>query len=162
MWDAGYAGVPALIRKVEQMFLGQYRHTLDNKGRLTIPARFRELLEDGAYITQGFDRNLRLLTEETFQATFEKVNKLSMTNPAARELRRLIFSNASRVEADRVGRVLIPQFLREIAGLESEAVFVGTGDGVEIWSPEAWEEQTSLLQDADANAQRFAELDLSI
>ena len=144
------------------MFLGQYRHTLDEKGRLTIPAKFRDALSEGAYLTQGFDRNLRLLTQADFEAMAERLNHLSMTDPAIRQLRRLIFSNASEVSLDRLGRTLVPQFLREFAGLESEAVIVGVGEAIEIWSPEAWAEQERQLQDAEANAQRFAALDLTI
>ena len=144
------------------MFLGQYRHNLDEKGRLTIPAKFRDAFAEGAYLTQGFDRNLRLLTESDFNRMAEKINHLSMTDPAIRQLRRLIFANASEVQLDRLGRTLVPQFLREFAGLESEAVIVGVGEAVEIWSPETWAAQESDLQDAEANAARFAELDLSI
>ncbi|MFH1632920.1 MAG: division/cell wall cluster transcriptional repressor MraZ [Chloroflexota bacterium] len=143
------------------MFLGQYRHTLDSKGRLTIPARFRDLLAEGAFLTQGFDRNLRLLTEPAFKAIYDKVNHLSMTDPTTRQLRRLIFATASQVEIDSIGRVLIPQFLRDMAGLETEAVIVGVGEAIEIWSPEAWDEQVALMSDIDANSQRFADLDLS-
>jgi MraZ protein len=144
------------------MFLGQYHHNLDEKGRLTIPARFRDALAEGAYLTQGFDRNLRLLTQADFEVMAEKVNHLSMTNPDIRQLRRLIFANASEVQLDRIGRTLIPQFLRDFAGLDSEAVVVGVGEAIEIWSPEAWAEQEGMIQDAEANAQRFAELDLSL
>jgi len=144
------------------MFLGQYHHNLDEKGRLTIPARFREALGSGAYLVQGFDRNLRLLSEAEFNALSEKVNHMNKADPAIRQLRRLIFANASRVEFDRTGRVLIPQFLRNVAGIENEAIIVGVGNDIEIWSPEAWVEQENLLQDAETNAQRFAELDLSI
>jgi MraZ protein len=156
------SGVLPLTLKVEQMFLGQYHHNLDEKGRLTIPAKFRDVLAEGAFLTQGFDRNLRLITEADFEIMFEKINHLSMTDPAIRQLRRLIFATASDVQLDRIGRTLIPQFLRDFAGLENEAVIVGVGEAIEIWSPEAWAEQESLLQDADANAQRFAELDLSL
>ena len=74
----------------------------------------------------------------------------------------MIFATASEVQLDRIGRTLVPQFLREFAGLETEAVIVGVGEAIEIWSPEAWAEQEGLLQDAEANAQRFAELDLSL
>ena len=144
------------------MVLGQYRHNLDEKGRLTIPAKFRDAFAEGAYLTQGFDRNLRLLTESDFNLMAEKINHLSMTDPDIRQLRRLIFANASEVQLDRLGRTLVPQFLREFAGLESEAIIVGVGEAVEIWSPEAWAAQESDLQDAEANAARFAELDLSI
>jgi MraZ protein len=144
------------------MFLGQYHHNLDEKGRLTVPAKFRDALMEGAYLTQGFDRNLRLLTEFDFNLLAEKINRLSMTDPSIRQLRRLIFANASEVQLDRLGRTLIPQFLREFAGLETEAVVVGVGEAIEIWSPEAWAAQEDDLQDADANAARFAELDLSL
>ena len=144
------------------MFLGQYHHNLDEKGRLTIPAKFRDALAEGAFLTQGFDRNLRLLTEANFEAMAAQINRLSMTDPAIRQLRRLIFATASEVQLDRIGRTLVPQFLREFAGLDNEAIIVGVGEAIEIWSPEVWAEQERLLLDAEANAQKFAELDLSI
>jgi len=155
------SGVLKLTLKVEHMFLGQYHHSLDEKGRMTIPARFRELMLDGAYITQGFDQNLKLLTDSSFEAMANKVNRLSETNPKIRKLRRLFFSSADRVELDRLGRVLIPQFLRNFAGLEKEAVIVGVGESIEIWSPAFWQKQLEELSDAEENAQQFAELDLS-
>jgi MraZ protein len=143
------------------MFLGQYRHNFDAKGRLTIPARFRELLTDGAFVTQGFEQNLMVLTPPAFEAITQGVNQTSITNPTARDLKRLLFSTASRVELDGNGRILIPQFLRELAGLDSEAFLVGVGDYFEIWAPTQWEEKMSSLKDPDANAQRFVGLDLS-
>lgn len=142
------------------MFLGQYRHTLDEKGRLTIPARYRDELSGGAYVTQGFDRNLRLLTEPAFEAISQKLSQMNVTDPMNRGLRRLIFANASQVDLDRIGRILIPQFLREVAGLDGEAVIVGVGEAIEIWSPQAWDEQITILQNVEANSERFAELDL--
>lgn len=142
------------------MFLGQYRHTLDDKGRLTIPARFREELSEGAYLTQGFDQNLRLLTEPAFHAISEKLSQMKTTDPVTRELRRLVFATASQVDLDKVGRILIPQFLRDVAHLGNDAVVVGVGQVIEIWSPEAWDDQVTLLSDATANSQRFADLDL--
>ena len=143
------------------MFLGQYRHTFDEKGRLTIPARFRELLTDGAFVTQGFEQNLMVLTAPAFEIITQRVNQTSLTDPTARDLKRLLFSNADRVAPDKNGRILIPLFLREQSGLNSEAVLVGVGDYFEIWSPEQWEEKMALLSDTDANAQRFVGLDLS-
>ncbi|MBG7609419.1 MAG: division/cell wall cluster transcriptional repressor MraZ [Anaerolineae bacterium] len=151
-----------LTAKVEQMFLGQYRHNLDAKGRLTIPARFREQLAEGAYLTQGFDRNLRLLTIMAFETTYQQVGQLSMTDPTVRELRRLLFANASLVEVDRIGRILVPQFLRSVAALNVEVVIVGVGEEIEIWSPEVWEEQDKILQDSGINARRYTDLDVSI
>lgn len=144
------------------MFLGQYEHTIDEKGRMTIPARFRELLEEGAYVTQGFDSNLIVLPTAAFQQVYQRVNQLSMTDPTTRQLKRLIFSYATRIEFDKAGRILLPQFLRETAGLDGAAVVVGVGDYFEIWSVQHWSDQNNNLRDADANSQRFAALDLSL
>lgn len=144
------------------MFLGQYEHSIDDKGRMTIPARFRDLLADGAYITQGLDQNLMVIKATDFNRIYERINQISLTDTAARQLKRLIFSHADRVDVDRVGRILIPQFLREASSLGGTAVVVGVGDYFEIWSPDQWHRQNDLLQDPEANAQRFAALDLSL
>jgi MraZ protein len=143
------------------MFLGQYQHTLDNKGRLTIPARYRDLLDDGAYLTQGFDRNLMVMTVSAFEALSRKVNSMSITDSRARLLRRLLFSNGERVEVDKAGRILIPQFLRQSASLDSDAIVVGGGDYFEIWSPGHWAEQAVRLNDAESNADLFSIFDIS-
>ena len=144
------------------MFLGQYQHNIDSKGRLTIPARFRELLvAEGAYVTQGFDNNLIVLTVPSFRQISQHVNRMSMTDPMARLLKRLIFSGADLVDVDKVGRILIPQFLREAADLDGEAMIVGVGDYFEIWSPDMWQDQVNQLKDVEANAQRFMSLDLA-
>jgi MraZ protein len=144
------------------MFLGQYRHNLDSKGRLTVPARFRDLLvPEGAYVMQGFDLNLMVLPTSTFDSISRRVNRMSMTDPKTRLLRRLIFSTANYVEVDRAGRILIPLFLRETAKLESGITVVGNGDYFEIWSPELWDQQIEELQDPLSNADRFEGLILS-
>ena len=143
------------------MFLGQYAHNIDEKGRLTVPSKHRELLVDGAYITRGFDRNLMVLTSPTFERIYQRVNQLSLSDQNARLLKRMIFSNAERLEIDRAGRILIPQYLREFACLDGEALIVGAGEYFEIWSQQTWSEQTVQLENTDATAQRFAALDLS-
>jgi MraZ protein len=142
------------------MFLGQYVHNLDSKGRVIIPARFRDQLDGSVYVTQGFDRNLRLLPEDAFERIYARVTAMNSTDPVARQLRRLIFSSAQKVNLDSNGRVLIPKYLREFAGLEEEVVIVGVGEAIEMWSPEAWENENSLLNDTEANAQRFAALEV--
>jgi len=109
------------------MFLGQYQHNIDEKGRLTIPARFRDQLADGAYIIRGFDRNLMVLTPAYFETLYDRVNHMNLTDPTARLLKRLIFSGADRVEVDKAGRILLPQFLRQSASLNGDVVVVGVG-----------------------------------
>lgn len=142
------------------MFLGRYEHTIDEKGRLTIPARYRELLEDGAYVTQGFDHNLIVHPVSSFEEMSAKVNQLAFTDPVARQLKRYIFSTAERCDIDKAGRILLPQFLREIAKLDGTVMLVGAGSYFEIWSPSTWMQQNNSLQDTDATANRFAALSL--
>ena len=143
------------------MFLGQFQHNLDDKGRLMIPARFRELLAAGAFITQGFDKCLMVMTDVYFKEVYDRISAMNLTDPMARLLRRLILSNAYPVEADKVGRILVPQNLRQVITLEGEAIVAGQGEYFEVWTPAAWNEQMAQLQDLETNDQRFAMLDLS-
>ncbi len=143
------------------MFLGHYQHNLDDKGRLMIPARFRELLEGGAYITQGFDKCLMVMTEAYFIQVYERIESMNLADPIARRLRRLIISNAYAIEVDKVGRILIPQNLRAFLQLDGEAIVAGQGDYFEVWRPAEWNAEMAQLQDTEANNQRFSTLDLS-
>jgi MraZ protein len=144
------------------MFLGQYQHNLDDKGRLMIPARYRDLLAAGAYITQGFDRCLMVMTEAYFQDVYTRINSMNMADPAARMLRRLILSNAYPVDVDKVGRILVPQNLREFLGLANgELIVAGQGEYFEVWTPAEWKDQMDKVQDVEANEQRFSTLDFS-
>jgi len=144
------------------MFLGQFQHNLDDKGRLMIPARYRDLLAAGAYITQGFDRCLMVMTDAYFNEMYAIINSMNMADPTARMLRRLILSNAYPVEVDKVGRVLVPQNLRQFLGVESgELTVAGQGDYFEVWAPADWREQMNHVQDVQANEQRFATLNLA-
>jgi len=144
------------------MFIGQYQHNLDDKGRLMIPARFRELLEGGAYITQGFDKCLMVLTDAYFKQVYERIEAMNLADPTARLLRRLILANAYPIVADKVGRILVPQNLRAFLGIENgELIVAGQGEYFEVWTPVLWSEQMTQLQDTEANNQRFSTLDLS-
>ena len=125
------------------MFFGQYEHSIDEKGRMTIPARYRELMADGAYITQGFDQNLMVLTLPVFEQIVQRINETSITDPLARQLKRLIFANADQVVLDKAGRILLPTFLRDSAHLGNSIVVVGNGAYFEIWSQERWLEQSA-------------------
>lgn len=143
------------------MFLGQYDHTLDEKGRLTIPSAFRAALAGGAFLSQGFDHNLMVLTAEYFQQVYHRLNAMSITDPSARLLRRLLLSTAYPAEVDKTGRILLPQPLRQFIEIETEAVLVGQGEYFEIWTPAEWTLQMQALQAAEANTARFQALDLS-
>jgi MraZ protein len=142
------------------MFLNQYQHSFDDKGRLTIPAKFRTLPADGAFVIQGLDRNLLVLPPEVFKIVYDRLAALSLTDPSARLLRRIILGNAQQVIPDGAGRINLSDNLIEYAGLKNDVVFVGVGEFFEIWAPSLWQEQNSQVNDAETNNQRFAALDI--
>jgi len=101
------------------------------------------------------------MTDVYFKQVYERISAMNLADPMARLLRRLILSNAYPVEADKVGRILVPQNLRQVITLESEAIVAGQGEYFEVWTPAAWNDQLAQLQDIETNNQRFAALDLS-
>ena len=141
------------------MFLGRYEHNLDAKGRMAVPARFRDALAEGLVLTRGIDRCLALYPMAAWQPLAEKVSALPLTDADARNFRRLVFSAASDLTLDGQGRMLIPAELRRYAEIEREALVVGVDTSIEIWSPQRWAEvETSLDVDGAEIAQRLASL----
>jgi MraZ protein len=149
------------MEESEHMFLGKFVHSFDDKKRLTVPAKFREPLAGGAFVIQGLDKNLMVLTVQAFETVYQRVMAMNLMDPAARALRRLILGNAAQLELDSAGRILIPQDLRVLVSLENEAILVGQGDYFEVWAPANWKEQETQLQGAADNSQRFSTLDVS-
>lgn len=143
------------------MFFGQYAHNLDAKGRMTIPANFREQTLEGVFVTEGFDKNLSVYSKQDFEAIASNLSKTSLTNPASRELRRKIFSNSAELAYDPAGRILVPARLREMAGIKSSVVIVGIGDSFELWAVEAWKAQELRLNDPNADENRWQAFDLT-
>lgn len=143
------------------MFLGQYRHTLDSKDRLTVPARYRDELAEGGFMMKGFDNNLMVLTPQAFGVVSRRLNRMSLTSPKARLLRRRIFSSAERFDLDKSGRFLIPAYLRQSASLNGEVVLNGAGDYFEIWAPSLWSEEEVKSESAGMDTGLFDDLDLA-
>ena len=121
------------------MFLGEYSHSLDPKGRLTIPARFRTELESGLVIARGQETCLTVYPQAVWQEMSENLARLPRTHGTVRSYSRLMFSGAHEATLDKMGRVLIPAFLREYAGIDQQATVVGVNTVLEIWNPEAWQ-----------------------
>ncbi|MGA2489165.1 MAG: hypothetical protein ABSF99_03120 [Anaerolineales bacterium] len=142
------------------MLLGQYQLSLDKDRSLVIPEPLRGLFADGAYITRGFENNLLIMSDRVFREKYQQIMALNMADPIARLLLRLILGNASKLEINQSGHVLIPQDLMSFANLEKDVRLVGLGDYLEVWAPTHWEKQSIILLDAEANAERFAHLDL--
>jgi len=136
------------------MFLGEYDHNMDDKGRLAVPARFREDLGDGVVITRGFDRCLMGFPRAMWEQLAGHVSALTLGQGDARNLRRMLFSSAIDIQLDRQGRILIPQNLRDYAGLNEQVVVAGLNTYFEIWSRERWRE---VLDGLDVNGSAIAE-----
>jgi len=143
------------------MFFGQFDHNLDDKGRLTIPSQYRDLLEVRAYITQGFDDNLMVIQGEEFDSLYHKIKSMNVADSHARDLSRMLFGNAVKLEMDKAGRVLIPPFLREAANLTTAVKLVGMGPYFEIWSMDNWGAKAAIMNDGAERADRFKDLDLT-
>ena len=134
------------------MFTGEYRHSVDDKGRLAVPSRFRAQLDAGLVVSRWLDSCLAIHTKAGWDALAEKVAQLPITDANARRFSRFIFAGASETTLDGQGRVLVPGYLRDMAGLTSEAVVVGSRDHAEIWAPATWETYRRELEDPAALA----------
>ena len=143
------------------MFMGEYNHTIDAKGRLIVPAKFREILGDNFIVTKGLDGCLFVYPNDEWQKFEEKLQTLPLTNKNARQFTRFFLAGAADVELDKQGRILLPAVLREFAGLEKEVVSVGVLKRIEIWDKNRWQD-TNTYDDMDEVAEHMAELGLSI
>jgi MraZ protein len=120
------------------MFLGEYSHTIDDKGRLTLPAKYRAELATGIVVTRGIEKCLFVFPMSEWQKLSDKISGMPLTDPQAREFQRLLFSGATDAELDKQGRVLLPQYLRDYALLDSSVIVAGLNTHMEIWSLDAW------------------------
>ena len=141
--------------------MGEYNHTIDTKGRLIIPSKFREALGDEFVVTKGLDGCLFVYDNEEWQNFEGKLKTLPLTNKDARQFVRFFLAGAAAVEVDKQGRILLPSVLREFAGLEKEVVLVGVASRVEIWSKEKWE-SAAAYEDMEEIAEHMAELGIGI
>jgi MraZ protein len=135
------------------VFTGEYRHSVDDKGRVAVPSKFRAQLDNGAVVSRWLDSCLAIHTKAGWDALADKIATLQITDERSRRFSRFIFAGALEVSLDGQGRVLIPTYLRETAGLESEAVVVGSRDHAEIWAPARWDDYRRSLEDPDALAE---------
>jgi len=139
---------------------GEFRHALDDRGRVAVPARFRVRLGQGATLARWLDRCLGLFPQDEWEELAGRLRALPLTNPRAREFARFMSSGAVEVELDRQGRVLVPSYLREYAGItEGEVVVVGALNRLELWAPSAWQPYRTRIEDAPEElAAHLAEL----
>ncbi len=125
------------------MFLGEHQHTIDPKGRIVLPSRFRDELAKGCYITKGQDRCLFVFTPKQWEQEVERIRSLPRTDRRLRNYSRVFFAGAIDQKLDKQGRIQIPASLRDYAGLEKEVCVVGVGERVEIWNAGTWQDVTT-------------------
>jgi MraZ protein len=141
------------------VFLGRHAHNLDAKGRLAIPARFRDELAEGLVLTRGIDRCLALYPLAAWRPLAEKLAALPMTDADVRNFRRLVFAEAVDLTLDTQGRILVPPDLRRYAEIERESLVIGVDTSIEIWSRQRWAAvEASLDSDGAEIARRLAAL----
>lgn len=141
------------------MFIGEYTHSLDAKGRVALPAKFRQKISDGAIITRGLDRSLFVFNKSDWEVLAQKIQALPLTNANSRAFARLMLSGAAEAEFDAQGRILIPEPLRQYAGLKKQAVFAGVYNRVEIWDEASWKSYKSKTEaSSDDIAEKLGEL----
>ena len=141
------------------MFIGEYHHTLDEKGRMSIPIKFRAALSDGAVVTRGLDRSLFLYTKSEWEALAAKLAALPFGQSDTRAFARLMLAGAMEVEIDKSGRVNVPEYLRTYAGLKKDVVVVGLYNRMELWDEETWKTYaTKTEEQGNAIAERLGSL----
>ena len=141
------------------MFIGEYRHNLDAKGRVALPARFRDELKGGAVVTRGLDNALTLYTNAEWEKIARKLSALPLTNASARAFVRHILAGAMAVDIDSVGRVVVPQYLRKFANLSGTLIIAGLYNRIEIWNESDWQAyQESALKDTENIAEQLTDL----
>ena len=144
------------------MFLGKFPRTLDATSSFSLPPSFAEPLAAGAYLTPGFDRNLQVLTRDAFREVCNTLAALSLTDPRARLLLRLLLGEAQESRPGPDGQFTIPEELKQFADLHNDIFLIGQGEYFEIWAPELWGPQEAQLRDAESNASRFSALTISV
>lgn len=143
------------------MFMGEYQHNLDTKGRVIIPAKFREELGDNFVMTRGLDQCLFAYPMEEWKLLEQKLKKLPLTKKDARRFTRFFFSGAVECEVDKQGRINIPQPLRHYSNLEKECVIIGVSNRIELWAKDAWEENLAESEESFADiAENLMDFDI--
>lgn len=145
------------------MFMGEYQHSIDAKGRLAVPAKFRDALGEKFVVTKGLDNCLFVYPMEEWQALEQKLKALPFTKADARSFVRFFFSGATECELDKQGRILLPVNLREYSKLDKDTVIIGVSTRVEIWSKEHWEKYSTEAEGAyEEIAEKIVDFDLNL
>ena len=140
------------------MFYGEYEHTIDEKSRLTLPARFRDAFAGGVVLARGLERNIDVFPRESWDANVARIATLDSLTREAREMKRYVFAGAAVADLDKQGRVIVPLTLAEHAGIAKDVIVAGVHDHIEIWDRSAWAAHLSAIEGSAGDvAERLAD-----
>jgi len=141
------------------VFIGEFQHNIDQKGRMAIPVKFRDELTNGAVVTRGIDKCLFIFTKSEWNELAEKISKLPLVQSNSRAFARLMFAGAIDVEIDKQGRVLVSDYLRKYAGLSKQVVVAGVFNRLEVWDKSSWQDYKMKTEKESGDiAEKLSEL----
>ena len=141
------------------MFIGEYTHSIDDKNRLSLPAKFRSILGKKVVVTPGLDNCLFVFTQKEWSEISKRLNQSSLLQSDNRSFNRFMFAGATEAEVDSIGRILIPDFLRDRANLKNKVVVIGVSSRVEIWNEKNWTEYKKVVEkQADSLAEKLGQV----
>tara|TARA_B100000378_G_scaffold65913_1_gene49477 strand:+ start:1210 stop:1638 length:429 start_codon:yes stop_codon:yes gene_type:complete len=136
------------------MLIGEFRHTIDSKNRISLPAKFRKEMGKRVFVTRGLDNCLSVYTEKSWKNILDKLENLSISKASERGFSRFMLSGATEVEVDSAGRILVPEYLKEFAKMDKKVVWTGAGDRAEMWDETAW---ATYVEQKQADPEAMAE-----
>jgi len=141
------------------MFIGEYNHSIDDKGRMAVPAKFREQLRQGAVVTKGLDNCLVIYPRSEWEKLAEKLSSLPISQANTRAFSRLMLAGAMDIELDKQGRMVVPEYLRKYAGMEKKVIVAGLYNRLEVWDEQKWEEYRNHTEsESNEIAEQLGEL----
>ncbi len=158
-WNKVVNLAEAIVLLIHRMLIGEYRHAIDEKRRIALPAKFRGALGKKVIITRGLDSCLFVFSKNEWHSIVEKLNRLSMGQADSRAFGRYLFAGAAEVDIDRLGRILVPSELVAHAKLKNRAVLIGVNDRCEMWNEKTWDTyRASVEKEADQVAEKLGEI----
>jgi MraZ protein len=136
------------------VFIGEYTYSIDDKGRLALPIKFRSKFDDGCIVTRGLDHCLWVYTREEWETLAEEISKLPLTQKNARSFSRLMLSGAIEAKPDKIGRINLPAYLKEYSNIKNKVVVAGVYNRLEIWPEDVW---NNFKQEMEDNSEQIAE-----
>ncbi len=147
------------LKLILRMFIGEYQHSIDEKGRVSLPAKFRARLASGCVVTRGIDKCLWIYPQDEWEKLAEKISQLPITQKDSRNFSRLILAGAMDLSIDKLGRINLPNYLKDYAGIKKKIICIGMYNRIEIWPEETWIEfKKNMEENSETIAENLSQL----